>query len=337
MDGTDAVPIRRLDLNLLRVFEAVMQHRSVIGASRELRITPSAVSHALARLRQSLEDDLFVHGTSGMEPTARALQLSSGIADGLGRIADAMSTKAFIPSEAVRTFRIAATDYAAVIVLPRIVARIAPLAPQIDLRVFPVNRMDVVRQLDDGRVDFVIGWFADLPDRMRRTTLLQESEAVVVRRGHPLAAGPVTRDRLFEFPHVVVELTGSEEGATDGFIDDRGVSRRVWVERLILEAADSDRGLTGRVAVSVPHYAAVPPLLQVSDMVATLPRLLALRAVEQSGLAILDLPYEPQRVNLDMILHQRAERDPGACWLIRQIAAAMTDPDTLNVVHHGAV
>lgn len=320
------MPIRRLDLNLLRVFEAVMQHRSVTGASRELRITPSAVSHALARLRQSLNEELFIPGASGMEPTARALQLSSGIAEGLGRIADAMSTKAFVPSEAVRTFRIAATDYGAVAVLPRVVARIGPLAPQIDLRVFPLNRMDVVRQLDDGRIDFVIGWFADLPDRMRHVTLLQESEAMVVRGGHPLASGPVTRERLFEFPHVVVELTGSEEVATDGFIDDRGVSRRVWVERLILEAADGDKGLTGRVAISVPHYAAVPPLLQVSDMVATLPRLLAIRAVEQSGLAMLDLPYEPQRVNVDMIWHQRAERDAGACWLIQQIAAAMTDP-----------
>ncbi|WP_244434160.1 LysR family transcriptional regulator, partial [Azospirillum sp. B506] len=260
-DGTNVVPIRRLDLNLLRVFETVMQHRSVIGASRELRITPSAVSHALARLRQALDDDLFIPGDSGMEPTARALQLSPGIADGLGRIADAMSTKVFVPSEAVRTFRIAATDYAAVAVLPRVVARIGPIAPQIDLRVFPLNRMDVVRQLDDGRVDFVIGWFADLPDRVRHTTLFQEAEAVVVRNGHPLTTGPVTRERLFEFPHIVVELTGSEEVAADGFIDDRGVSRRVWIERLILEAADGDKGLTGRVAVSVPHFAAVSPLL----------------------------------------------------------------------------
>ncbi|BAI74900.1 transcriptional regulator (plasmid) [Azospirillum sp. B510] len=320
------MPIRRLDLNLLRVFEAVMLHRSVTGASRELRVTPSAVSHALARLRQALDDDLFIPGDSGMEPTARALQLSPGIADGLGRIADAMSRKAFIPSEAVRTFRIAATDYAAVVVLPRIVARISPLAPQIDLRVFPLNRMDVVRQLDDGRVDFVIGWFADLPDRMCHATLLQESEAMVVRRGHPLTTGPVTRERLFDFPHVVVELTGSEDVATDGFIDDRGVSRRVWIERLILEAADGDTGLTGRVAISVPHYAAVPPLLQVSDMVATLPGRLAARAVEQSGLVTLDLPYQPQRANVDMIWHRRAERDAGASWMIQQITAAMADP-----------
>lgn len=320
------MPIRRLDLNLLRVFEAVMQHRSVIGASRELRVTPSAVSHALARLRQAVGDELFVPGDSGMEPTARALQLSPGIADGLGRIVEAMSAKTFIPSEAVRTFRIAATDYAAVTVLPRIVARIGPMAPQIDLRVFPLNRLDVVRQLDDGRVDFVMGWFADLPDRVRRTTLLQDAETIVVRRGHPLTEGPVTRERLFEFPHVVVELTGSEEQAVDGFLDDRGVLRRVWIERLILEMGDEDKGLTGRVAVSVPHYAAVPPLLCVSDLVATLPGILAARAVAQSELVTLELPYEPKRANLDMIWHQRAEQDAGADWLVGEIAAAMATP-----------
>lgn len=321
------MPMRRLDLNLFRVFEAVMQHRSVIGASRQLGVTPSAVSHALSRLRQALDDELFIPGDSGMEPTIRALQLAPGISNGLERIADAMSSKTFVPSEAVRTFRIAATDYASVMVLPRVVARIGTVAPQIDLRVFPLNRMDVVRQLDDGRLDFVIGWFAELPDRMRRGTLLQESEAVLVRKGHPLTEGAVTRERLFEFPHVVVELTGSEEQALDGFLDDRGVSRRVWVERLLLEINDADKGLVGRVAVSVPHYAAVPPLLGVSDMVATLPGRLADRAAEQNALVRLDLPYEPQRVNVDMIWHQRVERDAGAQWLAQEIIAAMSGPD----------
>lgn len=320
------MPIRRLDLNLLRVFEAVMQHRSVIGASRDLSVTPSAVSHALSRLRQALGDELFIAGESGMEPTARALQLAPGISGGLGRIAEAISRKGFVPSEAVRTFRIAATDYAEIAVLPRLVARLGPAAPQIDLRVFPLNRMDVVRQLDDGRVDFVLGWFADLPERVRRSTLLQDMETVLVRRGHPLTRGPVTREGLFAFPHIVVELTGSEDPTADGFLDDRGVARRVWIERLILEMKEEGKELAGRVAVSVPHYAAVPPLLAVSDMVGTLPGLLAARAAAPYGLVALDLPCEPQRVNLDMIWHQRAEPDPGVRWFVGAIIEAMADP-----------
>ncbi len=315
--------IRRVDLNLFRVFEAVMQHRSVRGASQELWVTASAVSHALSRLRQAIGDELFVSGVTGMEPTARALELAPGIRDGLGRIDLAMTAAPFIPAETFRTFRIAATDYVAATILPHLVSRLSVMAPQIDLRVFPFSRTDVVRHLDDGRLDFVMGWFRDLPDRMRRATIVVESEAVVVRAGHPLTEGTVTKERLFAFPHIVVELTGTEDQTTDGFMDDRGVWRRVWIERLLMEMGDDDQGLVGRVAVSVPHYAAVPPMLRVSDMVATLPRSLAGPEVQHGGLVMLDLPYEPLLVPVEMVWHQRADRDGGAQWLIRELVDAM--------------
>src|SRR5882724_761540 len=118
------VPIQRIDLNLFRVFEAIMQHRSITGASRQLGVTPSAVSHALARLRQALADELFVSGASGMEPTPRALQLAPDISDGLGRIDLALDAGAFAPADALRTFRIAASDYVAAMVLPPLLVQI---------------------------------------------------------------------------------------------------------------------------------------------------------------------------------------------------------------------
>jgi DNA-binding transcriptional LysR family regulator len=320
------VTLHKIDLNLFRVFEAIMRHRSVNGASYDLRLTPSAISHALTRLRQALEDDLFVQGATGMEPTARALQLAPGIRNGLNSLADAVGTRDFVPSQALRTFRLAATDYSASVVLPRVVALLAVDAPQIDLRVFPANRVDVIRHLDEGRVDFVIGWFDDLPDRLCRSTLLQEREAVVVRAGHPLTAGPLTKERLLDFPHVVVELTGGEDRSGGGFLDERGASRRVWIERLLMEMNHNDEDLIGRVAVSVPHYAAVPPLLQATDMVATLPRRVAQQACGSSPLVILDLPYEPLTVNLEMIWHQRAHADPGIRWFVDEVTRAMAEP-----------
>ncbi|ACK51626.1 transcriptional regulator, LysR family [Methylocella silvestris BL2] len=316
------VRIRTIDLNLLRVFEAVMRHRSVIRASRELGVTASAVSHALSRLRQALGDELFISGEAGMEPTARALELEPAIRDGLERIDHAVGAQPFVPTDAFRTFRIAATDYVAVAILPQLVGRLAEVAPQIDLRIFPFNRTDVVRHLDEGRIDFVMGWFGDLPDRMRRATIVVEKEAMVVRTGHPLTEGPLTKERLFSFPHIVVELIGTEEAAVDGFFDDRGVWRRVWIERLLIEA-DADQGEVGRVAVSVPHYAAVPPMVRVSDMVATLPSALARAAVEQGSLVMLDLPYEPLAVPVEMVWHQRTERDEGSQWLLGELISAV--------------
>lgn len=312
---------QRIDLNLFRVFDAVMQHRSVSGASAELGVTSSAVSHALSRLRQALGDELFISGETGMEPTSRALELAPGIRDGLAQIDDVVVARPFVPSETVRTFRIAATDYAAVTILPHLIGRMAQAASQSDLRIFPFSRMDVVRQLDDGRIDLIVGWFGDLPDRMRRSTIIVDKEAVVVRPGHPLTEGPVTRERLFAFPFLVVELTGTEEQATDGFLDDRGVSRRVWIDRLLIET--DDENLVGRVAVSVPHYAAVPPMLRATDMIATLPHRLALPAVEQGALVMLDLPYEPLAVAVEVVRHQRADRDAGLHWLTMELIDVM--------------
>jgi DNA-binding transcriptional LysR family regulator len=317
--------IQKIDLNLFRVFEAILRHRSVSAASRDLRLTPSAVSHALSRLRQALNDELFVFGETGMEPTAKALHLAPAIRNGLGSIETALESNTFLPSQALRTFRLTTTDYAAVVILPKIVARLAKTAPQIDLRVFPANRIDVIRQLDDGRVDFVIGWFDDLPDRLRRTKILEEKEAIVVRAGHPLTKGILTKERLLDFPHLVVELTGSEGQAVDGFHDERGASRRVWIERFLLEMNDNEEGKIGRVALSVPHYAAVPLLLQISDMVATLPRRLAQLAGLHAPLAILDLPYDPLVVNLEMIWHQRANQDPGMGWFINEMNEALVN------------
>jgi DNA-binding transcriptional LysR family regulator len=190
--------------------------------------------------------------------------------------------------------------------------------------VFPLNRLDVVRQLESGHVDLVIGWFGELPGGMRRKTLFREEETIVVRAGHPLTQDKVTKESLFEFSHVVVELTGTEEPAADGFMHHKGVARRVWIERALLEFQDEKIDLVGRAAVCVPHFAAVPPLLQATDMLATLPRRLALWAVAHFPLVLLDLPYAPKTVDVEMVWEQSADRDKGLQWLIDELAASMS-------------
>jgi DNA-binding transcriptional LysR family regulator len=315
-----ALQIRRIDLNLFRVFHAVMQHRSVTKAAWALSVTPSAVSHALSRLRQTIGDELFVPGGSGVEPTPRALELALDVREGLQSFQLALMTRPFVPAEAVRTFRIAASDQASVVILPGLVKRLAKSAPNVDLRVFPLNRLDVVSQLESNEVDLLIGWFGRLPDGIRRSRLYQEQESIVVRAGHPLTKCKVTKEKLFEFPHVVVELTGTEENERDGFMDDEGVLRRVWIERALLEFQDENVDLVGRAAVCVPYFAAVAPLLQVTDMVATLPRRLALWLVAQTPIVLLDLPYLPITVDVEMVWHQRADRDEGFQWLRHELA-----------------
>ena len=143
-----ATQIRRIDLNLFRVFDAVMQHRSVTKAAQTLSVTPPAISHALGRLGQTMGDELFVPTGSGVEPTPRALELASDVREGLQSFRLALMSRPFVPGEAIRTFRIAASDQTSVVILPALVKRFAKSAPNVDLRVFPLNRLDVVRQLE---------------------------------------------------------------------------------------------------------------------------------------------------------------------------------------------
>jgi DNA-binding transcriptional LysR family regulator len=312
---SENVQIRRVDLNLFRVFEAVMQQRSVSRAAKALSVTPSAISHSLSRLRDAIDDELFIPAASGMQPTRRAVELASDIRKGLQNFQSALMTKPFVPARAIRTFRIAASDYVSILVLPRLIKRLAETAPNIDLRIFPLSRLDVVRNMEGDRLDLLIGWFGRLPDTLHRSSLYEEQEAMVVRAGHPLTKTGITKQRLFQFPHVVVEMTGTEEHEQDGFLDDEGVSRRVWIERALLEFQDKDVSLAGRAAVCVPYFAAVIPMLKVTDMVATLPRRLALRLAESDSIVLLKLPYKPITVEVEMVWHGRVARDPGLRWI----------------------
>lgn len=175
-----------VDLNLLHVFDAVMQHHSVAQAAQLLSLSPSTVSHALGRLRLALRDELFVRDDAGMRPTPRALELAAPVRGSLALLEQALATAPFVPADSIRTFRLAAGDYVCAVILPGLVRRLARLAPQVDLKIASVNRLDVGRQLDSRTVDVVADWFDTLPTSLRRTPLLRERVALVVRRGHPL-------------------------------------------------------------------------------------------------------------------------------------------------------
>jgi DNA-binding transcriptional LysR family regulator len=317
--------LRMIDLNLFRVFDAMMLHRSVRKASQMLSVTPSAVSHALSRLRQSIGDELFIPSESGMQPTRRALDLALGVREGLEKLELALTGKESVPAEALRTFRIAAADYACMVILPSLVKRLAKSAPHVDLRVFSSNRLDVVRQLEKSQADLVIGWFNKLPEGIRRSTLLRENEVIVVRAGHPLTRSKITKERLIEFPHLVVALTGAEENEANGFMNDQGVAHRTWIERALHEFQDRKIDLVGRMAVCVPHFAAMAPFLQLTDMVATLPRRLALWAAAHAPLVLLDLPYPSMTVDIEMLWDESADEDQGLQWLVNELAASIGD------------
>jgi DNA-binding transcriptional LysR family regulator len=321
----ESAQLRMIDLNLFRVFDAMMLHRSVRKASQILSVTPSAVSHALSRLRQSIGDELFIPTESGMQPTQRALQLASGVREGLEKLERALTRKDAVPAEALRTFRVGATDYPCMVVLPSLVKRLAKSAPNVDLRVFPSNHIELVQQLEKGRADLVIGSFTELPAGIRRRRLLREDEVITVRTGHPLTRGRMTKERLLEFPQVVVEPAGTRESTTDGFSDEATNAKRVSVERALYEFQNGRIVPGGRAAVCVPNFAAVAPFLQLSDMVAMLPRRLALRAAAHAPLALVDPPYGSITIEIEMLWIGGTDQDEGLQWLLNELADSIGD------------
>ncbi len=321
----ETMHLQMIDLNLFRVFDAMMLHRSVRKASQMLSVTPSAVSHALSRLRQSIGDELFIPGESGMQPTRRAIDLASPVREGLEKLQLALTGRESVPVDALRTFNIAAADYACMVILPSVVKRLAKSAPHVDLRVFPSNRLDVLRQLEKGQADLVIGWFNKLPEGVSRSILLREDEVIVVRAGHPLTHSKVTKERLTEFPHLVVALTEAAENEANDLVNDEGVVGRTWIERVLHEFQDGKIDPAGRAAVCVPHFAAMAPFLQLTDMVATLPRRLALWAAAHVPLVLLELPYSSMTLDIEMLWDHSADQDRGLQWLVKELAESMVD------------
>jgi DNA-binding transcriptional LysR family regulator len=189
--------------------------------------------------------------------------------------------------------------------------------------VFASNSPDVDRQLEKDQADLVIGSFNQLPEGILRATLLREDEVVVVRAGHPLTRSGVTKERLLEFPHLVVVPIGAEENEADAPINDERVAQRIWTERVLHEFQQGKINLAGHATVCVPHFAAMAPFLQLTDMVATLPRRLALWNAAHAPVVPLDLPYTSRTVDIEMLWDQSTDQDKGLQWLIRELESAV--------------
>src|SRR5271166_4356766 len=161
------------DLNLLLVFEAVMQERNLTRAGRRLGMSQPAVSHALARLRHALKDELFVRGPEGMRPTPRAERMAEPVHAALQELQVTLEADESDPAQAARTFTISANNHAARAVIPALVRRVATVAPSVVLDVQPVGMRHVLDQLDDGSVELALGTLTEGGDRFKCVGLWQ--------------------------------------------------------------------------------------------------------------------------------------------------------------------
>ena len=183
-----------LDLNLLRVFDVLLEERSATRAGGRLGLTQSAISHALNRLRYVLKDELFVRGPDGMQPTPRAVEMGPQVHAALNQLHAALAPADFEPATSERRFAVVTGAYASAILAPPLASRLAEIAPHAELMIAELA-LDVLERLDARRVDFLVGSVLAAPERFARETILTEELVWVVRAGQPAVPGRSRRPR----------------------------------------------------------------------------------------------------------------------------------------------
>lgn len=318
------VSFKTLDLNLLKVFDAVMEERSVLRASQKLALSQSAVSHSLARLREMLEDDLFIRTATGMQPTSRALAMASPVREALRALEAAVELPKFDPAASTKIFTLAANDFTTLVLGPPLLKLLGGEAPSVDLVIKPVTRIDLAEQLDLGRIDVAIGVFSSPPSRFRTALLFEYDDVLIVRASNKL--GRIDKAKLERLSLVVVSFGGEQEGAVGGFISERGLARRSEMyDRAALEKALGDSDHPPRMAVSLPHFLALPALIESSDFAAIVPRPLAKAFQRSHAIATHELPYTTSPLEVRLLWHERVADDPSHEWLHEILRRATED------------
>jgi len=286
----------RHDLNLLPIFVALMEERSVTRAAERVGMTQPALSNALSRLRLMLQDQLFIRERYGVQPTPVALELAPAIADALARLDDAvLGQQAFDPAQAERLFTIAPNGYVEFVLVPAVVARLQQAAPGIKLRLTPYGNDLVETGVVSGTTALVLGRIVDPPDNLVVQHLMDEGLACAVRVDHPEVGDALTREQFESLKHVNIVPPGRMRAG--------------------LFQALAQQQLKRNVAISVTNFFAVAEMVAVTDYCATLPALICRRLSQDARLRILPAPVDLGTFPVEMAWHVRYRHDPAHRWL----------------------
>lgn len=305
--------LQSIDLNLLLAFEALMEERNVTRAARRIGLSQPAMSNALTRLRRTFEDPLLVRTPGTMTPTHAAQSLIEPVRNALAQLRVALEKKPpFNPAASKRAFHVLANDYAEVILLARLFGRLREQAAGVSVRIHrPPNIFQPPSRtaLSDS-FDLAIGFFPDalsLDASVRSELLLEEDNVCVAASGHPRIRGKISPRQYAAEGHAAVFYKTEGPGVIDTIL--------------------SQKGLRRELALQVPHFASVPFIVAESNLIATVPRRLALRLRTTLKIQVLELPIAMPPLRLSMLWHERMDVDPAHVWLRGLLAetAALID------------
>lgn len=296
----DKKNIRRLDFSLLLVFDELVRHERTTVVADRLGLSQSAVSHALARLRELFGDPLFTRRPDGLTPTRRALELAPKVRALLYMTQEVVSPPSvFDPANSDRQFRLAANDLGSTVFGEPLLTRLMAEAPAARLSTRFAVGATALEALRRDEVDVAIGRFGRVSDEFEVHTLLMERFAVVARQQHPALAEALTLDDYTALDHVLVSFTGGLSGMADEALARQGLQRQV--------------------KASVPMFLTALAAVAASDLVATVPYQLAKRFAPQFGLRLLEPPLEIDRFPIYLMRHASTRADAGLDWLVQRI------------------
>lgn len=305
-DIHDLSRLGRLDLNLFRVFDTVYRERNLTRAAEVLFLSQSAVSHALARLREQLGDPLFVREGQGMTPTALAERLAPDVREALGLFRQAMHrSRDFDPARDILQFTLAMNDEIEPALLPALVQHLRATAPAIRIASVRLDRSTLKTDLASGRLDLAIDVAQPMPAELHHTVVMQDQFCVVSARRRRLTAASYLAAQ-----HVTVS------------------SRRTGlvVEDLVLSRLGHQRDIVLRCQ----HYETACRIVAETDLLLTLPRRQAESLNAAIGNHILAMPIDLPAIELHLYWHRQVDGEPGNQWLRSQLLSLATGAGTLS-------
>jgi len=296
IERADSMDLNRIDLNLLIIFEAVMKERSVTRAAKAVGLSQPAVSSALSRLRQILDDPLLIRTNGGMLPTPRAERLIGPIEEALLTVRASLSERRhFDHLKAQRTFHLLLSDIGEIVYLPQLVEHVAQVSPGIRFRVSSSGPRHDADLLRSGAADLAIGTLPHLRHGLEQERLFTGAFGCMLRTNHPVIGDTLSMQQYLDAEHATI----APGGGTDG----------------IVEQTLSAMGITRKIALTVPHFLAVPIIVARTNLVVTVPERLG-RILTQGGeIRLLPLPFPMHSIEIRQYWHRRYDNDAGNRWL----------------------
>lgn len=302
----------RTDLNLLRVLLAIHDCRNVTAAAKRLGMSQPAASAALARLRHSLGDPLFVRNGTTMEPTPRARSIVERTREVIATIdQEILPNPTFDPAHTRETFTFCTSEIGEMVFLPALFDRLRSAAPHARIHCVSLSPKDLLNGLREGRVDCALGYFPDLDaPNIYQQRLFSHDLVCLIGRHHHVTGPQLSLEEFCTLEHVQVRDGSRSQEMYESFLAEQGIERKIVLQ--------------------ISHYMSMPAIIERSDLIAVLPRSVAHIYEKHAAVRMIEPPVGIPAYSLKHHWHARNQKDPRHVWLRKVVVGIFGGLISLN-------